>query len=127
MTPLVITTQFDSGAIEVVRLDDPNDIQLRIRSDNAADITQWFHFRLQGAAGLPVRLCFLNAAQCAYPKGWEGYRVVASYDRKRWFRIDTDYDAAVMTARLTPRTGSVYFAYFEPYSYERSILSRSIG
>ncbi len=121
MTPLVITTQFDSGAIEVVRLDDAADIQLRIRRDNAADIAQWFHFRLQGAAGLPVRLSFLNAAQCAYPKGWEGYRVVASYERKRWFRIDTDYDAAVMTARLTPRSDSVYFAYFEPYSYERHL------
>ena len=31
MTALVITTQFDSGAIEVVRLDDPNDIGLNIR------------------------------------------------------------------------------------------------
>ena len=81
-----ISTAFDSGAIEVVSLADTGDIQLRVRRDSAAEFAQWFHFRLQGAKGLPVVLRFLNAGQCAYPKGWEGYRVVASYDRKHWFR-----------------------------------------
>ena len=51
-----ISSCFDSGAIEVVRLDDPADIRLRLRKDNAADFHQWFHFRLTGAAGTPVRL-----------------------------------------------------------------------
>ncbi len=119
---ITISCQFDSGAIEVLRADDPGDIQLRIPSDNnAADIAQWFHFRLQGAAGVPVTLRFVNAGQCAYPKGWEGYRVVASHDRQRWHRIDTDYDGAVMTARLTPDSNSVYLAYFEPYAWERHL------
>lgn len=116
-----ISTAFDSGAIEVVSLADTGDIQLRVRRDSAAEFAQWFHFRLQGAKGLPVVLRFLNAGQCAYPKGWEGYRVVASYDRQHWFRIDTDFDGAVMTARILPDTQSVYFAYFEPYSYERHL------
>ena len=49
-----ISSCFDSGAIEVVRLDDPADIRLRLRKDNAADFHQWFHFRLTGAAGTPV-------------------------------------------------------------------------
>ncbi len=121
MPQLAISTQFDSGAIEVVRLDDPGDIQLRIRRDNAAEIAQWFHFRLQGAAGLAVRLRFLNASTCAYPKGWDNYRVVASHDRQHWFRIDTEYDGSVMSAQITPDTNSIYFAYFEPYSYERHL------
>ena len=116
-----ISTAFDSGAIEVVSLANPSDIQLNIRRDNAAEFAQWFHFRLQGAKGLPVVLRFLNAGQCAYPRGWAGYRVVASYDRQHWFRIDTDFDGTVMTARITPETQSVYFAYFEPYSYERHL------
>jgi murein tripeptide amidase MpaA len=68
MTDLTISTCFDSGAIEVLRLDDPSDIQLRIRSDNAADFAQWFHFRLQGAAGVPLTLRFMNAGACAYPR-----------------------------------------------------------
>jgi murein tripeptide amidase MpaA len=120
-----ISTHFDSGAIEVVSLANPQDIQLKIRADQgvngAAEFAQWFHFRLQGAAGMPVKLQFLNAGSCAYPKGWDGYRVVASYDRQLWFRIDTACDGQVMTATLTPDTNSVYFAYFEPYSYDRHL------
>ena len=121
MTPLHISCAFDSGAIEVLSLTDPRDIQLQIRRDNASDFAQWFHFCLQGAAGVAVTLRFLNAGQCAYPKGWRGYRVVASYDRQTWFRIDTRFDGQVMSAELTPTTQCVYFAYFEPYSYERHL------
>ena len=109
-TQLTISTQFDSGAIEVLSLANPQDIQLNIRADQgvsgAAEFAQWFHFRLQGAAGVPLKLRFLNAGQCAYPKGWDGYCVVASYDRQLWFRIDTAFDALsdnkVMTATITP-------------------------
>ncbi len=121
MTRITISTCFDSGAIEVLRLDDPADIQLKIPSDNAAEFAQWFHFRLQGAAGVALTLRFMNAAACAYPKGWENYRVVASHDRKHWFRIDTVFDGATMTANVTPDTDSLYVAYFEPYSWERHL------
>ncbi len=118
---ITVSCQFDSGAIDVLRADDPADIGLHIRKDNAADIAQWFHFRLQGAAGVPVRLRFLNAGLSAYPKGWDGYRVVASHDRQHWQRIETTFDGQVMTALLTPDTNSVYLAYFEPYSWERHL------
>jgi len=121
MSTLHISTAFDSGAIEVLSLADPQDIQLNIRRDNASDFAQWFHFSLQGAAGVPVKLRFLNAGQCAYPKGWEGYRMVASYDRQHWFRIDTSFDGQVMSVALTPASHSIYFAYFEPYSHERHL------
>ncbi len=118
---LHISTSFDSGAIDVVSLADPSNIQLNIRKDNASEFAQWFHFSLQGAAGLAVTLNFLNAGQCAYPKGWEGYRINASYDRQHWFRIDTRFDGQVMSADITPETQVVYFAYFEPYSHERHL------
>ena len=121
MTALHISTAFDSGAIEVISLEDPRNIRLHIRPDNASEFAQWFHFSLQGAAGVPVVLKFLNAAQCAYPKGWDGYRVVASHDRQNWFRIDTEFDGQVMTARTTPETQCIYFAYFEPYSWEQHL------
>lgn len=121
MNLLHISTQFDSGAIEVVSLADPGNIQLNIRQDNASAFAQWFHFSLQGAAGLAVTLHFLNAGQCAFPQGWTDYRVVASVDRQNWFRIDTRFDGQVMSASLTPEAQTIYLAYFEPYSYERHL------
>lgn len=121
MPPLHISSQFDSGSIEVVSLEDPRNIELRIRKDTAAEFAQWFHFCLHGANGRNVVLKFLNAGECAYPKGWEGYRVVASHDRQNWFRIDTEYDGHVMTAQTVPQAQSIYFAYFEPYSHEQHL------
>src|SRR3546814_7073977 len=47
------------------------------------------------------------------------YRACASYDRKTWFRVPTDYDGEVLTIRHTPAADSVYYAYFPPYSGER--------
>ena len=121
MPQLHISAAFDAGAIDVISLADPQDLQLNIRADNAAAIAQWFYFSLHGAADLPVRLRFLNAGQCAYPKGWEGYRVNASCDRQNWFRVDTQFDGQVMTVAFTPEKQVIYFAYFEPYSYERHL------
>nr|WP_315210221.1 M14-type cytosolic carboxypeptidase [uncultured Albidiferax sp.] len=121
MTQLHISSQFDAGAITVVSLADPQDIQLRIRPDNASDFAQWFHFCLHGAAGVPVVLRFLNAGQSAYPPGWDGYQMVVSTDRRRWFRVPTTFDGQVMTVRTTPGANRIYFAYFEPYSYERHL------
>lgn len=119
---LKISSTFDSGAIEVVRIDDPADIRLRLRKDNAADFHQWFHFRLMGAAGKPVRMVFENAASAAYPDGWKDYRCVASYDRQNWFRIaGTRYKDGQLVVEHTPERDSLYYAYFEPYSHERHL------
>ena len=119
---LKISSTFDSGAIEVVRIDDPADIRLRLRKDNAADFHQWFHFRLMGAAGKPVRMVFENAASAAYPDGWKDYRCVASYDRQNWFRIaGTRYEDGQLVVEHTPERDSLYYAYFEPYSHERHL------
>ena len=122
-----VSSNFDSGAIEVVRADDPGAIEVRIRRDSHQDFTQWFHFRLQGARDTLCTIRFSNAGQCTYPRGWEGYRVVASYDREHWFRVATSYNDGVMTVSHTSLRDSVYYAYFEPYSWERHLrlLSRA--
>ena len=115
-----ISSNFDSGAIEVVNAADPADIRLRLRSDNAANFSQWFHFRLQGGAGRALTLRFENAAQAAYPDGWPDYRCMASYDRRQWFRVaSTRYEDGQLIVEHTPERDSIYYAYFEPYSYER--------
>ncbi|MBV8659795.1 MAG: hypothetical protein JO142_18395 [Burkholderiales bacterium] len=121
MPKLSISTAFDSGAVNIVKVDDHRDIQLNIRPDSASEFAQWFHFRLQGAAGLPVTMRFMNAGESAYPKGWENYRAVASYDRQHWFRVPTQYDGKTMTVQVTPLAQSIFFAYFEPYSWERHL------
>ena len=117
-----ISSQFDSGAIEVLDCADVSNIRLNLPSDNAAAFRQWFHFRLQGARGQACSISFENAGQSAYPGGWDGYRVVASYDRRSWFRLSAgQYDGERYTFRITPEFDSVYFAYFEPYSWERHL------
>lgn len=117
-----ISSQFDSGAIEVLDCADVSNIRLNLPSDNAAAFRQWFHFRLQGARGQACSISFENAGQSAYPGGWDGYRVVASYDRRNWFRLSAgQYDGERYTFRITPDFDSVYFAYFEPYSWERHL------
>lgn len=116
-----ISQNFDAGAIEVVKAEQAGDIQLNLRKDSNADFCQWFHFRLQGARDQEVVMQFLNAGESTYAKGWEDYRAVASYDRETWFRVDTEFDGKVMTVRHTPERDSVYYAYFEPYSWERHL------
>ncbi|MDP3872573.1 MAG: M14-type cytosolic carboxypeptidase [Methyloversatilis sp.] len=117
-----ISSQFDSGAIEVVDASNPSNIRLRLRDDNAADVRQWFHFRLQGARAQVCTLVFENAGQATFPGGWEGYRVVASYDRRNWFRLQSGhYDGQHYVFSLTPDFDSVYFAYFEPFPWERHL------
>ncbi|MGG7604559.1 M14 family metallopeptidase [Massilia sp. BKSP1R2A-1] len=116
-----ISSQFDAGAIEVVNATSANAIDLNIRKDSHADIIQWFYFRLQGAQGQACTIRFLNAGQAAYPAGWEGYQAMASYDRINWFRVPTSYDGKVMSIEHTPGMDSVYYAYFEPYSWERHL------
>jgi len=121
MVALKISCTFDSGAIEVAALESAQNIRLRIRADSHAVFRQWFHFRLQGAQGAACRLVFENAGECTYADGWRDYRVVASYDRQHWFRADTSYDGKEMTVEITPEKDSVYFAYFEPFSWERHL------
>ncbi len=118
---LKISHQFDAGAIEVVRADDPQAIDLNIRKDSHADFAQWFYFRLQGGRGLPCTLRLLNAGQATYAQGWHGYQAVASYDREHWFRVPTAFDGQILTISHTPERDSVYYAYFEPYSWERHL------
>ena len=116
-----ISQNFDSGAIDVVRAERADAIELHLRQDSHADIRQWFHFRLQGARDQACTLRFLNAGQATYARGFDGYQVVASYDTENWFRVPTSFDGQVMSVSHTPELDSVYYAYFEPYSWERHL------
>ncbi|MFZ1676597.1 MAG: M14-type cytosolic carboxypeptidase [Saprospiraceae bacterium] len=117
-----ISSNFDSGNIEVAGFDaKKNEFRLRIRKDTNSDFLQWFHFRLTGGAKKNCKLSIINAGKTAYPEGWKGYNVCASYDREEWFRIPTTYVNGVLKFNFTPVHNAVYFAYFSPYSYERHL------
>ena len=116
-----ISSHFDAGAIEVVSAVHPSHIQLNLRKDSNANFMQWFYFRLQGARDQSCTLSIVNAGEATYPTGWENYRAVASYDREEWFRVDTEYRDGVLKISHTPTEDSVYYAYFEPYSWERHL------
>jgi len=116
-----ISSNFDAGAITVIDSADSQNIRLALRGDNAASFSQWFYFRLQGAAYQPCRIRIENAGQSSYPEGWEDYQATASYDRSNWFRVPTRYEDGVLTIEHTPLAGSVYYAYFEPYSHEQHL------
>ncbi len=118
---LSISSQFDSGAIDVLSCQRAEAIRLKIRCDTGSEFLQWFHFRLSGANGQACTISFANAGETSYPGGWRDYQVAASYDGDTWFRVPTTYDEAVMTVRFTPARDTVYFAYFEPYSWERHL------
>ncbi len=116
-----VSCVFDGGAIEMVHAPSASAIEVRIRADNHSEFAQWFHFRVAGVRGERVNVRFLNAHACTYPKGWEGYQVVASYDRREWFRVETTYSEGVLALSLECAWDQVYFAYFEPYRSERHL------
>ncbi|WP_322804314.1 M14-type cytosolic carboxypeptidase [Vibrio alfacsensis] len=116
-----VFSNFDSGSIHVVKAEDKNDIQLKIPKDNMSEFYQWFHFRLETETEQSHTIKLLDLAKSAYPEGWQGYDVVASYDREEWFRIPTEFDGDILTFTVIPERSSVYFAYFAPYTYDRHL------
>ena len=124
-----ISQNFDGGNIEILSYENPRDIQLQIRKDRKANFSQWFYFRLTGARNQNCLLHIKNIKGTAYPDGFVDYRVLYSYDRKRWFRHDTYINNDSLVIDITPNKDSIYFAYFVPYSMERhnDLIARALG
>ncbi|BFM08679.1 M14 family metallopeptidase [Halioxenophilus aromaticivorans] len=114
-----ISTGFDSGNIQCLSCTDPSNVRLSIRKDNNSDFYQWFHFRASGVQGEACQYVIENAADAAYPKGWDGYQAVASYDREFWFRVPTAYKDGELVITHTSSQDGIYYAYFAPYPIER--------
>ena len=89
---MIISSEFDGGNIDCIDCSDPARVQLSIRKDNQSDFYQWFYFRAANVRDIDCRYLITNAGGAAYPKGWQDYRAVASYDREFWFRVDTSFD-----------------------------------
>lgn len=114
-----ISSNFDSGNIDVISAENPNNIQLAIKKDHKSEFYQWFHFKLHNTEHSEHVMHLTNAGKSAYVEGWKDYQAVASYDRQHWFRVPTTFDGEKLSITFTPEYDSTYFAYFAPYSYER--------
>ncbi|MDN4503305.1 M14-type cytosolic carboxypeptidase [Alteromonadaceae bacterium BrNp21-10] len=116
-----ISSNFDSGNIQVIAAQEPENIQLRINKDNQSDFYQWFHFKLDSPPFINHKITIQALDTSAYPDGWKGYQAVASYDRDEWFRVECEFDGQNLLIDHTPEHDITYFAYFAPYSYERHL------
>jgi len=115
-----ISSNFDSGNIEVISVENPENIQVKIRKDTNSNKHQWFYFRLTGAEGYPCKINIINASTAAYPY-WENYQAVASYDKVTWFRVPTTYKDNKLVINHKPEFNSVFYAYFAPFTYEQHL------
>ena len=116
---VTISAAFDGGNIIVHSADEPSNIRLSIRKDNASDFYQWFYYRVSGVRNEDLRMVLENAKTAAYTGGWEDYLACASYDRETWFRVETSYKDGELIISHTPEQDAIYYAYFAPYSMER--------
>eukprot|EP00039_Didymoeca_costata_P002475 m.60449 g.60449 ORF g.60449 m.60449 type:complete len:908 (+) comp11322_c0_seq1:103-2826(+) len=123
-----ISKNFDGGAIQVQNIKESDDgavVDLALTPDapdHGSPFMQWFYFRAVGIQGLEsVFYTIENAGKSTYPVGWVGYKVYASWNRQKWFRIQsTEYDGDSLTwSHSDIQGGSCYYAYYPPYSQER--------
>lgn len=115
---LDLSSNFDGGSIEVLSRS-RQQVTLAIPSDNASNFRQWFCFQARGDAETPRQFAIINASEASFPRGFEGYSVVASHDRRRWFRIPTHFDGEQLEFSHQPRRGVITYAYFAPYPAAR--------
>lgn len=116
-----VSADFDGGSIGHVYPNGVDALSLTLRRDNAADIRQWFYFRLVADKGRQVSLRFEDAAASTYPEGWVDYNIVVSNDNDHWHRVATIYENGVLSTRFIPASDVTYCAYFEPYSVNRHL------
>lgn len=118
---ILVNTKFDAGSIVVHDIGNPQNLRFGIRNDTNSHFAQWFYFQLSNVRDQELNLSLESLDKTAYPDGWEGYNVCASYDNQNWFRIDSSFADNTLSWSLTPECNSIYFAYFEPYSYARHL------
>src|SRR5688572_6261144 len=92
-----IDSDFEGGSICVLDASNPGAVGLALRPDNASHFKQWFAFRVRDARGIPCSFHIAGAGSSSYPRGWEDYRAVASYDGEHWFRVPTEYQGGTVS------------------------------
>lgn len=112
-----VDDDFPGGAIRVVRCRARGVIELALRSDSAADVKQWFCFRLGSETAREIAI--VDAAQSTFAGGWDHYRVMASTDGRRWRRLPTALDGDALVFRHAGRAAPTWYSYFATYPERR--------
>ncbi|SMF07078.1 Murein tripeptide amidase MpaA [Tistlia consotensis] len=123
-----IACDFDGGNIELVAVEDREGgrrARLRIRPDGKAAFHQWFFFKVMGEPGAGWSFEIENAGSSSYPRGWDGYDVVASTagpagPAEAWVRVPSRYAEGRLSWSFAAAGGEAWFAYFAPYSLARN-------
>lgn len=118
---ITVNTKFDAGSIVVKDISNHKHMRFGIRNDTQSRFAQWFYFQLNNVRQRELKITFEGLDKTAYPDGWDGYNICASYDNVNWFRIPCEFKANTLTFAITPWASSIYFAYFAPYSYARHL------
>ncbi len=116
---IIVNTKFDGGSIIPVNITDPKALNFKIRNDTNSHFAQWFYFQLSNVKFKQLNITFSEMSKTAYPEGWENYSICVSYNNIDWWRIPTTFDGDNLNFQIAPDVNTVYFAYFEPYSYAR--------
>ena len=131
-SPIVITSDFDSGSIDTLWESKPNFLtgwprhwKQKSSSDNQY---YWFYFKLNNVANKNISI-ILDSLAGVYRDGAHliytpGTQPVYSYDQKNWERItDVKYDAKLhaLTFRNLFTNDSVWIAYAHPFSYAQGL------
>lgn len=120
LTSLKISSDFDSGNIQVLDTRDAHQPLLAIKPDTRSQHFQWFHFKAEDMhIGHTHTFRLSNAGQSSYKHAWSGYNAVASYDHINWFRVPTRFDGETLHIEFKTEQKHAWLAYFEPYSRER--------
>lgn len=68
---MYIDSHFDGGNIEIIKIENPNDIQLKIRKDINAEYLQWFYFHFVAKKHCEYTFKIINASESTYPTAWK--------------------------------------------------------
>jgi murein tripeptide amidase MpaA len=117
----LVDTAYFGGSVEIVRLPHRGPLELAVRADSSADVRQWFDFRVLSTSAAPTTVRLINAGDCTYPAGFEGYRVFVSSDGRTFRRAQTRFDGTTLVMAHEPRSAVTRYAYFAPYSHERLV------
>ena len=123
---------FFAGSIEILRVPGRGPVELALRPDTAADVSQWFCFDVEDAAMRPRELVVRAVNEATFPEGFIDYEAMVSYDGRSWSRAPTEYDGADLRIVHEPRSETTRYAYFAPYPMERleralAKLGRKVG
>lgn len=126
---LSITSNFESGNIIVNSIEN-NYIYLEIKKDpyiqnkKQNKYQYWFYFKVKNI--LKKNYTFIIENLQIIPNtwnkknDWDGLNICYSYDNKKWKRCKTTFTGSEIRWKIKPIKGTIWFAYYPPYSFSRT-------